>query len=62
MKRQITEIEREIIERNIKQLPSVAAMTIDSPDEKLPTPRALSPDIDLHALDPLSKYQLSVVL
>ncbi|KAF6216723.1 hypothetical protein GE061_001070 [Apolygus lucorum] len=54
MKRPITEIEREIIERNIKQLPSVAATTIDSPDEKLPTPRALSPDIDLHALDPLN--------
>ncbi|BES90173.1 Hypothetical protein NTJ_02981 [Nesidiocoris tenuis] len=54
MKRQITEIEREIIERNIKQLPSVAATTLDSPDEKNDSPRALSPQIDLHALDPLN--------
>ncbi|XP_073993929.1 uncharacterized protein isoform X4 [Rhodnius prolixus] len=55
MKRQISEIEREIIERNIKQHPtSAVAITNEPTEEKVCTPRAMSPDIDLHSLDPLN--------
>ena len=53
MKRQISEIEREINERNIK--PPQNNSVPFAEEEKISTPRPLSPDIDLHALDPLSK-------
>lgn len=53
MKRQISEIEREINERNIKPSQNNSSITFTE-EEKLPTPRPLSPDIDLHALDPLN--------
>ncbi|XP_066903544.1 protein lin-10 isoform X3 [Halyomorpha halys] len=53
MKRQISEIEREINERNIKPSQNSSSVTFTE-EEKLPTPHPLSPDIDLHALDPLN--------
>lgn len=59
MKRQISEIEREINERNIKPSQNNSSINFTE-EEKLPTPRPLSPDIDLHALDPLSKHSIII--
>jgi hypothetical protein len=59
MKRQISEIEREIIERNGKQqLPTTHNVCLPECQEEKCTAssRSHSPDIDLHALDPLCKY------
>ncbi|CAH1392846.1 unnamed protein product [Nezara viridula] len=53
MKRQISEIEREINERNIKPSQNNSSIAFTE-EEKLPTPCPISPDIDLHALDPLN--------
>ncbi|XP_024083399.1 uncharacterized protein LOC106671833 isoform X2 [Cimex lectularius] len=54
MKRQISEIEREIIERNVKQQPNSTSSITETPEDKPSSPRPMTPDIDLHALDPLN--------
>lgn len=62
MKRQISEIEREIVERNGKLQPSLNAGCLpEGADDTVISPKHCSPDLDLHTLDPLRNYYLLYV-